>query len=132
MSLRSPLFSLTNSCNADELNLFKKAKPIAIDLLENEKEFKVHADVPGVKKEEINISLNNGLLTISVESKKENESAKADNVIISERSFIKSVRSIDFHSLINEEAISAKYENGTLELLIPKKNIPESKKIEIV
>ena len=106
--------------------------PIKVDIEENEKEFLVYADLPGVQKEDIQVDFKEGLLTISVEKEQSHEKKDGARFLRIERNFEKKSRSFYFETAINEEGISARYENGVLTLTLPKKNVgPQSKKIVI-
>lgn len=102
-----------------------------VDLTENDKNFILKADLPGVSKEDIQVTFKDGLLTIEVESKKEQQS-NSDNgekVWRMERSFSRKTRSFNFEHKLNEEAIKANYEHGVLTLELPKKEVNETKKL---
>ena len=103
------------------------------DIRETEKEFLVHAELPGVKKEDISIEVHDGVLTITGEKKLEK---KEDNEKFhrTERSYGKFVRSMMVPDGTKQEQIQAKFENGVLELSFPKPALPakpEPKKITI-
>jgi len=89
-----------------------------IDVAQNEKEYLVEADLPGVKKEEISIDMRDGTLTVFV-TREENKEDKSKNYIHKERSYCSMSRSIYLHDA-EEENIKAKFENGTLSILVPK------------
>ena len=101
-----------------------------IDVQDNQNEYIVEAEMPGVQKEEIDLSLDDGKLSISVkkeESKEENEK----NYIHKERRYCSMSRTI-FLKDANPEGINAKLDNGVLKISVPKKNkIDLSKRIEI-
>lgn len=91
-----------------------------VDIKENEKNYIIEAELPGIKKEDIGIALDNNLLTISVEQKVEvNE--ENEHYIRKERRYGTTRRSFAVDN-IDEDKISAKYENGILSLVLPKKN----------
>ncbi len=94
-----------------------------LDVRENENEYLLDAELPGVKKEEIKIDLNDGKFTISVQ-REENIDEKKDNYLHRERRFGSMQRSI-YLADIKNEGIVAKFENGILEVTIPKKSLPE-------
>lgn len=104
---------------------------IKVDIKENEKEYLIEAELPGVKKDEISVELENNLLTISVEH---NEEINIENerYIRKERRFGSMKRSFAVEN-INEDQIEAKFENGILSLALPKKSKAAKKpgKIEI-
>lgn len=96
-------------------------KNIVVDLVEIQNGFLVIAELPGVRKEDVKMSFEDGILTIEATRSKD-ENAK---YLISERDTMQLKRSINFGE-INEESISAKLENGLLTVTI-KTKIPEEK-----
>ena len=103
------------------------------DITEHEKDYVLEAELPGFKKEDINIDIDNNYLTISAERKVENEK-KDDkgNLIRCERSYGSFSRSFDITG-IQQENITAEYENGVLTLTMPKKEeaLPKTRRLEI-
>ncbi len=102
------------------------------DVKETDEGYEVDVDLPGFKKEEIKLELNSGYLTISTEKSLEKE--KKGKIIRQERYSGTMQRSFYVGGSITEEDIKAKYENGVLSLLIPKKEAkkePEKKTILI-
>ncbi len=104
---------------------------LKVDIKENDKEYIVEADLPGINKEEINVELNNDRLTIAVERKEEVNEEK-ENYIRRERRSGSYCRSFVVEN-VKEEEIAAKFENGVLSLTLPKRKAEEKKvnKIEI-
>lgn len=94
---------------------------IKVDIAEKEKEFVIHADMPGAQKENIQVDFSDGALTISVENKTQFKEEEGTKILKMERSYYKQSRTFSFEAPIDEEKIEAKYENGVLELRIPKK-----------
>lgn len=111
--------------------VFTKDNQMRVDIKENEKEYIVEADMPGIKKEEINVELNNDRLIISVE-KNEEVNEEKENYIRRERRCGSYCRSFIVENVKDEE-IEAKFENGVLSLTLPKKDaeVKKSNKIEI-
>lgn len=113
----------------DEISM----KNLKVDIKEKENEYILEADFPGMKKEDINIEYNQGYLSISGEKKTEKEETeKKENYIRKERNYSKVSRSF-YVGDINKDEIKAKFENGVLEITIPKeqKAIEENSRIEI-
>merc|ERR1711976_135768 len=91
-----------------------------MDLVENEKEYTLTCDVPGVEKENVDIKLDGKVLTVTVE-KKEEKSGEDDKYHWQERFSGKTSRSIRLSDDVNFEGIKAKHEsNGVLKVHIPK------------
>ena len=96
----------------------------------DENGYHLEIDLPGVKKENIEISVNDGILTISGERKLERKEEK-ENYTRIESFFGRFERSFKLPADADSDNIEAKYENGVLKLFIPKRPKPEGKKIEI-
>jgi len=90
-----------------------------VDVSEDEKNYYVDADLPGINKEELNVSLDEGRLTISVK-RNENTEEKKPNYIHRERRCCSMQRSI-FLSEAEPAGIKAKLDNGELKITVPKK-----------
>ncbi|TYP92116.1 heat shock protein Hsp20 [Fodinibius salinus] len=102
----------------------------SIDISETEDQFLISAELPGMKKEDITISLENGRLSISGERniKSEENGKKYHRVETSYGSF---ERSFQLPDNVDEESISASYENGLLDISIQKNEQEVKKQIEI-
>jgi len=96
----------------------------------DEKGYHLEVDLPGVNKENIEISVNEGVLTISGERKLERKEEK-ENYTRIESFFGRFERSFKLPVDADSENIEAKFENGVLKLFIPRRKKPEGKKIEI-
>lgn len=94
-----------------------------VDVRENENEYILDAELPGVNKDEIKLDLNDGRFTISVQ-REENIDEKKENYLHRERRIGSMQRSI-YLADIKNEGIVAKFENGILAVTIPKKSLPE-------
>lgn len=101
-----------------------------IDIREKEGEYLIDAELPGVKKEEIKLDLNNSQLTISV-TREEEKNDENSNYVHRERRFTSMQRSVYLRN-IADEGIKAKFENGVLTISVPKKEkMIKSSQIEI-
>lgn len=101
-----------------------------IDISENEKEFLVRAEVPGIDKKDIDITLSEGLLTIKGEKIFENEE-KNENFHRRESSYGSFTRSFQLSSEIENDGIEANYKDGVLKITLPKAEAVAPKKIEV-
>jgi HSP20 family protein len=112
-------------------SLYKNSSQMKVDIKENEKEYVLEVELPGIKKDEVNIEIDEGRLTISVQ-KDEQKEDKKENYLRRERSYSSMTRSFDI-SNVETNAVNAKYENGLLYITLPKKEQKEIKgrKIEI-
>lgn len=97
----------------------------AVNIKENKDDYSVEVAVPGVKKEDLKINLEKGLLTISSEKKEEKEEKKEDYTR-REFCFNSFSRSFSLPENIDEENIKANYNDGVLNLVIGKKQVTES------
>lgn len=100
------------------------------DIYEDENNFKLKLDLPGVKKEDVKISFSNGEISIAGERKQEmdTENSKYHRV---ERIHGKFYRAFNLPKEINEEKISAEFTNGQLIVVIPKSEKAKPKQIEV-
>lgn len=104
---------------------------IKMDLKENDKAYTVHADIPGVKKEDIHVSIDGNQVSISAEVKDEKVEKEGDKVLRNERYYGKVSRTFVLDSDVDETAAHARYDNGVLELTLPKKAVSKAKQLEI-
>jgi HSP20 family protein len=95
-----------------------------VDIKESDAGYTVKADFPGLKKEEIDISVDNNVLTIAAEHKDEAEEKQEGRIIRQERRYGKYSRSFNLGKNIDESKIKANFGNGVLTLDIPKGDIP--------
>ena len=101
-----------------------------LDLREDEKHFYAQLELPGMQKEEIKISLEENVLSIRGEKKKE-ELLDKDEYLLVERNFGVFERRLRLPQEIKEDAISADIENGILKIMIPKTEKVEPRQIAI-
>lgn len=104
---------------------------IRTDVTENDKSYFVNAELPGVKKEDIEITINGRQLSIKAEIKHEKEQKKGEKVVHSERYHGEVYRGFTFDQEANAAQAKAKYENGVLHLEIPKMSGAQTKHIKI-
>ena len=104
---------------------------IKTDIKEDDKAYTVHAEIPGVKKEDIHVSIDGNQVSISAEVKKEKEEKEGEKVLRSERYFGQAYRSFTLGQDIDDNAAHAKYTDGVLELTLPKKAVSTAKKLAI-
>jgi len=103
----------------------------AMDIKEREHDFVVHADLPGVNKDDINVTVENGVLTITAETTSEKEEKEGERVIRQERRYGKYVRSLRLGSEVDAGNVKANYKDGVLELVLPKAEAAKPKKISV-
>lgn len=104
-----------------------------IDVSETKKCYEISAELPGVNKDDINITLENGVLTLEAETHREEKKEKEGRVIRQERRFGKFMRSFTLGDNVTEKEIDANFKDGVLTLKVPKREapLPERKRIEI-
>ena len=103
----------------------------AMDIKERENEYVVRTDLPGVRKEDINVTLENGLLTITAERKTEEESKEGERELRRECRYGRYTRSLRLGTQINEKGVKASYRDGVLELALPKAEEVKPRKIDV-
>lgn len=104
---------------------------IKMDLKEDDKAYTVQAEIPGVKKEDIQVSIDGNRVSISAETKMEKEEKEGEKVLRSERYCGKVARSFTLANEVDEAQAQARYSDGVLELTLPKKAGATAKKVAI-
>ena len=104
---------------------------IKIDVAEDDKNYTIRANIPGVKKEDINVAVEGSQVSISAEVKEEKDEKKGETVVRSERYYGKVYRSFTFDHEVDQDAAKAMYADGVLELTLLKKAGAAGKKIAI-
>lgn len=102
-----------------------------VDVAENDSGYRVHAEIPGVKKEDINISIDGEHVAISAEVKREKDVKDGERLVRAERYHGKVYRVFTLDQAIDEAAVQARYENGVLEVTLPKKAAVAAKRITV-
>jgi HSP20 family protein len=102
-----------------------------LDVKENEKTFEVQAELPGVKKEDIKVSIDGQRVTIEGECQQANEQREGEQVVYSERSTRRYQRSFTLPSEVDDAGAQAHLENGVLMLTLPKKQGSAAKRLTI-
>lgn len=104
---------------------------IKMDVKEDDKAYTVSAEVPGVKKEDIHVSIDGNQVSITAEVKNEKEVKDGEKVLRSERYYGKVSRTFTLGSDVDDGAAQAKYDSGVLVLTLPKKAVSKAKRLEI-
>lgn len=104
----------------------------ALDMYDNKNEIVVKAEVPGVDKKNINISISDNMLTIKGEMKKEEET-KEEDYYYSERTYGSFMRVLNLPAKVNDKKIKASFKDGILEIHMPKaaESKPKDIKVEV-
>jgi len=104
---------------------------IRMDVTENDKAYVVHADIPGVKKDDIHVTIDGNQVAISAESKYQREQKEGDKVLRSERSYGKAYRAFTLAQDVDEAGAEAKYVDGVLELTLSTKAASSAKRLSV-
>lgn len=104
---------------------------LRIDVTEDDRSYSVRAEIPGVKKEDINVAIAGNQVEISAEVKNEKEVKDGGKVLRSERYYGKVNRAFVLDQEVDESATQAKYSDGILELKLPKKASTSVRRIAI-
>jgi len=104
---------------------------IRMDMKENDKTYTVHAEMPGVKKEDIHVTIEGNTVSISAEVKKDSEEKEGEKVLRSERYYGKVSRSFGLGQEVDETNANATFKDGVLELVLPKKATTTARKLSI-
>lgn len=102
----------------------------SVDIVENENDFVVNVELPGVRREDVKITVNEGVLTVKGEKKQERE-PKEDQYRRLERAFGTFERSFTLPTTVQSDRIGANFNNGVLTITIPKAEQAKSREIEV-
>ncbi|MEQ6118475.1 Hsp20/alpha crystallin family protein [Reichenbachiella sp. MALMAid0571] len=126
--------SLTDFFDDDWLkNRFKHSDwAPAVNVVDNEKDYEIEVAAPGLKKEDFNVTVENGILTVSGKTEKEEEE-KDKNYTRKEFSSKSFVKNFTLPDNIEEDSVVAKYQDGVLSLVLnkSKKELPQKKEVKI-
>lgn len=109
----------------------KDMPQIRMDVKEDATNYAVHADIPGVNKEDIHVSIDGNTVSISAEVKKSFEQKEGETVLRRERSFGRVSRSFSLENEIDEASANARYQDGVLELVLPKKVAAAARRLAV-
>ena len=104
---------------------------VKLDVTESDGAYLVTADLPGVKKEDIQVAIDGAQVTLSAEVKREKDVAEGERLLHSERVYGKVTRCFSLPQELDEAKAEAKFRDGVLELTLPKKAAPARKAITI-
>lgn len=102
-----------------------------MDVSENEKEYRVLAELPGVRKEEISITINGNEVAVAAEVKHEKDVKNGGTVLRAERYYGKIQRAFTLGHEVDEATAQARYSDGVLELTLPKKTVAAAKRLAV-
>lgn len=107
------------------------APKIRVEVNEDDKNYVVNAEIPGVKKEDIKVTVEGSQVSISAEVKRESEKKEGERVVHSERYYGNVYRSFTLDSALDDSAALAKYADGMLILTLPKKSGKADNRIKV-
>jgi HSP20 family protein len=133
LTFRQPLFKLLDSVLADPQgseDITTRGWLPPVDIQETEDAYRLHAELPGLSKDDIQITLENNVLRLSGERRWERD-VKKDSFQRVERTYGTFARSFTLPSEVKAEAVLAAFENGVLTITVPKAEAAKPRKIEI-
>lgn len=119
----------TSLVKGSEIGLFRKWSP-SVDISDEKDKILIKADLPGVKQDNLNVDIEDSVLTIKGERKEESEK-KEKNYYQSERFYGNFVRSFTLPSTVDAAKTKATYKDGVLEIVLPKKEEAKPKTIKV-
>jgi HSP20 family protein len=102
-----------------------------VDVSERDNAYTLRAEIPGVKKNDIHVSIDGDTVAISAEVKNEKDVKDGERVLRNERYYGKVYRAFTLGQPVDEASAAAKYADGVLELTLPKKAAAQAKRITI-
>jgi HSP20 family protein len=109
----------------------QQAPAIRMDVKEQANAYLVHAELPGVKKEDIHVVVDGNQVSISAETRQEREIKEGERTLRSERYYGKLSRSFQLEQDLNDERAAARFTDGVLELTLPKRVANPSKRLTV-
>lgn len=104
----------------------------AVDVIDEDNRYVVKAEIPGVKRKDIDVSINNGVLTINAERKTEEESKdEKGRVIRRESRYGQYLRTMTLDNTVDVKNVKADYKDGILKLVLPKAEEAKPQKIDV-
>jgi HSP20 family protein len=108
-----------------------EAPRMKVDVAEKNGAYVVSAELPGVRKEDIQVTIDGAQVSLSAETKREREVQQDERLLHTERSYGKVTRSFSLPQEVDEGKAEAKFRDGVLELTLPKKAAASRKQISI-
>lgn len=104
---------------------------VKVDVAEKNGAYTVHAELPGVRKEDIQVTIDGSQVTLAAEVKRDKEVTQDERVLHTERTYGKVTRSFTLPLEVDETRAEAKFRDGVLELTLPKKAAAARKQVTI-
>jgi len=108
-----------------------EAPVMKVEVKERDAAFVIHAEIPGVRKEDIHVNIDGPLVSIVAERKQEREVKEGERVLRSERHYGKVSRSFQLSQDVDDAQAGAKFVDGVLELTLPKKAAAQTRRLTI-
>ena len=127
-------FTLMDSLFSDWLSARPSSSLVAharIDVTERDANYEVREELPGAKREDINVEIEGGRISIAAKTNVQAEQKEGDKLLYSERTSESFARTFELPQAVDAAACVAKFENGVLTLTLPKKDAPKTRRIEI-
>ena len=102
-----------------------------LDMTETEKSYEIQAELPGVEKDDVKVSVDGQRVMIEAECRQANERREGETVVYAERTARKFMRSFALPTEVDDASAQAKLENGVLQLSLPKKQGTEARRLTI-
>ena len=102
-----------------------------VDVKEDDKAYTMHAEIPGVNKDDIQVDVNGNQVSIRAEVKQEKEDKQGGKLLHSERTYGMVSRSMQLPADIDAQGVKAEYKDGMLNLVLPKKASAQAKRVTI-
>ena len=107
------------------------AAQFRVDVSENDKAYVIQAEIPGVTKNDISITIDGEHVAIGAEVKREKDAKNGERQLRSERYYGKVYRAFTLEQPVDEASAQARYENGVLEVTLPKRAVVAAKRITV-
>jgi len=104
---------------------------IKVDVKEDDKSYTVRADIPGMKKEDIQVDVDGNVVSLRAETTQEKQEKQGEKVLYSERNYGMVSRSFALPAEVDEKAARAEYKDGVLNLVLPKKANGGDKRVAV-
>lgn len=122
---------LSRFFGAPQTSRGQRLAPYAVDVREDQDHLYVEAELPGFRKEDVDITLENSTLVISAERKEEQDAQKKGDLLLNERRYHFFQRSFTLPQTIDESSCEAKLENGILTLTLSKREETKPRKVQL-
>lgn len=134
MTTSSPVFGLRREIDRLFEDAFTRdgaSWTPAVDITETESDLRVELELPGLKPEDVEITAENGVLTIRGEKRGERKEDEQSRYHVVERTYGSFMRTFQLPQGVDEDQIAAEFDNGILSLRIPKAALPQPRRIQI-